>query len=525
MDDVFGFNAFASGVILLNISHTYSVVIMRIAVASFSHETLTFCPEPTDLKAWEEGGIRYGPEALDTEGEGQNYITGMKASTRGEEDVELFGVLRTGWPKTTGYGSWVSAEAFDVITGRITSRLELQKDVDGVLLALHGAMAVKGIPRPEAETVRRVRRVMGDVPIMVTFDLHANEDIEMANAADAVFILKTYPHLDSHAIGEIAGKCMIKTIRGDFKPTMAFRKPKIVSASVFQASEYHPMKKVYDRCHEWENKGVYCASVAPGFAYADVPDIGASVFVVTNNDRELAEKAAQDLHDLLWSLKEDLTRKLPKAKEGVKNVIKMVNAGTKPVVIAYHDDRIGDGTHVLRELIEQQAENWCSTCVADPKALEALRNQQVGDNVSLSVGGWMDPISGAPVKVTGRLEYYGELDWLETGPMGRGANKSLDLVACLDLGLNRHLVLTQRLFAPMSADALKALGLDVDSFDIVEIKSRVHHKAYWCESVENSGYGGIHYPVDPPGLAPADLKLLEYKNVPWGIYPIGEKYR
>jgi len=496
------------------------MTLYRIAVASFSHETLTFCPEPTDLEAWEGGGIRYGYDTLDTSGEGKTYITGFKEAADGLDDVELVGVLRTGWPKTTGYGSWISTEAFDVITGRITSRLEELGKIDGVLLALHGAMAVRNVPRPEAEIVRRVRHVVGDIPIMVTFDLHANEDVEMANAANGVFVLKTYPHLDSHETGYAASKCMIETLRGNFMPTMAFRKPPIVSASVFQASEFPPMKKVYDRCREWERKGVYCASVAPGFAYADVPDLGASVFVVTNDNRELAEEAAQDLHDLMWSLREDLTRTLPGVEEGVRQVMEMVANGNKPVVIAYHDDRLGDGTHVVRELLEQGAVNWCNTCTADPDALDYLReSHSVGDRVDLSVGAWLHEISGDPVEISGEIKYLGELVWVETGPMGRGATRVLENVAWLDLGENRHVVLTERLFAPMSSDPLKAMGIDMDSLDIVEIKSRVHHKAYW------DTWSAVDFPVDPPGLGPANLGILEYRYLPWNIYPIGEKYR
>lgn len=492
----------------------------KIAVASFSHETLTFCPEPTDLEAWEGGEIKYGPDTLDTEGEGKTYITGFKEATENQKDIQLVGILRTGWPKTTGYGSWVSTEAFDVITGRITSRLREQKNVDGVYLALHGAMAVENVPRPEAEIVRRVRKIVGDVPIMVTFDLHANEDIEMANAADGVFVLKTYPHLDSHETGYKAGECMVKTLRGEFKPTMAYKKPKIVSASVFQASEFPPMKHVYDRCREWEQKGVFCASVAPGFAYADVPDLGASVFVVTNDNHKLAEECAQDLHDLMWSLREELTRKLPGAKDGVAEVIKMVKSGKKPIVIAYHDERVGDGTHVTRELLNQDAKNWCSTSIADPDALITLSSQhKVGDKVKLTIGGWLHEISGGSIDIEGKVEYLGELEWVETGPMGRGATRKLDLVACIDLGENRHVVITERLYAPMSSDPLKAMGLDMNSLDIVEIKSRVHHKAYW------DTWSSVDFPVDPPGLGPADLSILEYKHLAWDLYPIGEKYQ
>ena len=493
---------------------------MRIGVARFSHETCTFCPNNTTLSDWERGGIRYGGDALCTEGEGRSYLTGFKEVAEKEGDVELVGVLRADHPATVGMGSWITTEAFDVISERIVEGLRRAGRLDGILLSLHGAMAVINIPRPEAELCRRIKKALGRVPVMVTLDLHANEDVELANACDGVFILKTYPHLDDHEIGATAARCMVETIRGSFRHAMAFRKPGVVSASVFQASSAYPMRIVYDRCREWESKGVYCASVAPGFAYADVPDVGASVFVVTNGDHELAERCAQDLSDLVWSVKEALTRRVPNAREGVAEVISMVSRGVKPVVNAYHNDRLGDGTHVLRELIEQGAVNWCSTSIADPRALQRLREgHRVGEIVALSVGGWIDPISGGPVTITGRVEWLGPADWVETGPMGRGAKMHDDLVAALDLGMNRHVVISERLRAPMSADPLKALGLDVDSFDIVEIKSRVHHKAFWDK------WAKVDFPVDPPGTTPADLRTLRYENVPWDAYPIGGKWR
>jgi microcystin degradation protein MlrC len=355
---------------------------------------------------------------------------------------------------------------------------------------------------------------------MVTLDLHANEDIELANAVDGVFILKTYPHLDSHETGKIAARCMVETIRGKFNPTMAHRRPNIICASVFQASEYHPMKTVYDRCREWETKGVYCASVAPGYAYSDVPDVGVSIFVVTDDNRVLAEKAAQDLSDLLWKLREDLTRTLPKAKEGVATVIEMIKNDEKPVVIAYHDDRLGDGTHILKELIEQGAKNWCSTGIADPRVLRRLEEKnKTGDMVKVTIGGWLHDISGEPITVIGKIGHLGPTEWVETGPMRRGAHQNIDLIASLDIGENRHIIITERLYAPMSADPLLAMGINVNSLDIIEIKSRVHHKAYW------DTWSAVDFPIDPPGLGPADLSTLDYENLPWEIYPIGEKWK
>ena len=73
--------------------------------------------------------------------------------------------------------------------------------------------------------MRQVRAVVGDKPIMVTLDLHANEDEELTAAADGVFVIKTYPHVDMQGIAEVAARCMVETVRGNLKPSMAIRTP------------------------------------------------------------------------------------------------------------------------------------------------------------------------------------------------------------------------------------------------------------------------------------------------------------
>ena len=50
------------------------------------------------------------------------------------------------------------------------------------------------------------------------------------------------------------------------------------------------------------------------------------------------------------------------------------------------------------------------------------------------------------------------------------------------------------------------------------------HKAYWSGLDEPTGtVRYIDYPVDPPGLTPADLTLLEYENIPYGYLPYRRK--
>jgi len=497
---------------------------MRIAVASFSHETCTFCPNPTTVESFERGGVLHGDEVIEEARGIPNYINGFIKAAEEQPDVELVGILSASRAWGGSSGSWLTRDCFDKYSYGIAEGIREAGDIDGVLLALHGAMAVTGVPKPEAEVVRRVRAVVGgNVPIMVTLDLHANEDHDLTDAADGVFILKTYPHVDSEEMGLKAGRCIVETVRGGFKPTMAIRKPGVITPSVYQGTGEHPAKDIMDRAREWEGReeDAYCVSVAFGFAYADVPDVGATVIAVTNDDEELAERIAQDVSDYIWSLREPFAgKKLPKTKEGVAQAIKLAEEGKTPVVIADHSDRMGDSTHILRELIEQGARNFCVATIADEGAIKEIQGKaKVGEEVTVKVGGYADCWSGEPVEITGRMEYLGDLEYVNTGPMSRGARRRLGTSAVLGFGENNHVIVTPTLHQVLDDAIFPAVGLSLGDLDIIAIKSRVHFRAFY-----NDAAGSIVV-VDAPGLGPADLTQHDYRNIPEDIYPIGKKWR
>ena len=497
---------------------------MRIAVASFSHETCTFCPKPTTVEDFEFGGVPRGQAVLDEARGIPSYINGFIKVADEEPDVELVGILAASRSRGGSSGSWLTKECFDKYSNGIAQGVRDAGDIDGVLLALHGAMAATGVPRPEAEVVRRVRAAVGpDVPIMVTLDLHANEDHELTDAADGVFILKTYPHVDSEEIGMIAARCMVETIRGGFRPVQAIRKPGIITPSVFQGTGFPPAREIMERGREWERKerDIYCVSVAFGFAYADVPDVGATVVVVANGDRELAERVAQDMSDYIWGLREPFAgKRLPKTEEGVSRAITAARAGRTPVVIADHSDRTGDSTHILKELMGQDASNFCVISIADEGAIEEIGAKAgVGDTVTQRVGGYADCWSGSPVEVRGKVEFLGDCEYTVTGPMSRGASMRLGRVAVLGLGDNSHVVITPHLFQLLDDAIFPVIGLDLESLDIIAIKSRVHFRAFYND------VAGEIIEVDAPGLGPANLTQHDYKNIPRDIYPIGAKWR
>ncbi|MBS7637563.1 M81 family metallopeptidase [Candidatus Bathyarchaeota archaeon] len=494
---------------------------MRIAVASFSHETCTFCPRPTTIEDFERGGVLRGGEVLKAHRGIPSYINGFIKAAEEEGDVELVGILDASRSWGGSSGSWLTRECFDKYTYEIAEGLRSAGRMDGVLLALHGAMAVEGCLKPEAEIVRRVRGAVGDVPIMVTLDLHANEDHELTDVADGVFIIKTYPHVDSEQTGLKAARCLIATVRGEFKPVMAIRKPGVITPSVFQGTDFYPAKDIMDRAREWEGKGAYYVSVAFGFAYADVPDVGATVIALTDGDKELAERAAQDVSDYIWSLREAFAgRRIPKTREGVEQAIRAAREGRRPVILADHSDRTGDSTHILRELMAQGAENFVVATIADERAIEEIsRRAKVGERVEVMLGGYAHPLSGEPVKISGIVEYLGPCEYIHNGPMARGAKVRLGKVAVLGLGLNNHVIVTPTLHQIIDDAIFPALGLNLKNIEIIAIKSRVHFRAFFKD------VAGAIIEVDAPGLGPADLTQLEYKNIPDEIYPIGRKWR
>jgi microcystin degradation protein MlrC len=480
---------------------------IRIAVATFSHETCTFCPDPTGVAEWEF----YGPPVKgDAVLRLSGYIRGFADAAREYDGVELQGILSPRDSKGGSSGSWVTLEAFDKYANGIAEDIRATGPYDGVFLALHGAMAVKEVARPEAEVVRRVRKVVGpSVPIMVTLDLHANEDHELMDAADAVFIIKRYPHYDAALQGERAARVMLRTIRGTYKPTKATRKPGVLTPSVFQGTGTSPSMEIMERARVWEERtrDAY-VSVAYGFAYADVTDIGATVMVVTNDNQALADQIAQDMSDFIWKKREEFAGKtLPKVKEGVAQAISAARAGKVPVVVADHSDRTGNSSQILEEMIRQGASRLCVATISDERAIAAIKGKaKVGERVQVSVGGWGDEFAGKPVPIDGTLEFLGRYQQHET-------------VAAVKFSGENRLILTPVLDQVTDPGILRGLKIPLEACDLILIKSRVH---FWRGFVED-GLAKAVVVIDAPGLGPADVTTIPYKHASRDIYPIVRK--
>ena len=487
-----------------------SVEPMRIAVIRYQHETCTFCPGgDTEIEDWTR--IRpplVGDEVL----EADDFIQGFASQARDYGDIELVGITSPYEVFGGSSRSWNSKESFEHFMGLILDDLRSKLPVDGVYLALHGAMAVRDVPRPEAEIARRVREVVGDsVPIAGTFDLHGNEDAEFLRWANGAFVTKRFPHYDAYLQGERAARFLRASIKGDYLSTTATRKPPIITATVVQWTGQSPSMDIMERARRWEARepGAY-VSVFYGFPWSDVPDVGTTVHVMTNGDQALADRIADDMAEFIWRVREDFAhRRFPMPDEAVRRTREAIAAGATPVVLGDYSDRPGDATWILRQLIDQGVSRVLYAALRDERALAALaeREAKPGDPFDMAVGGFTGPQAGEPVRIAGTVRYFGPAE-------------PYDHAAVIEYGDGNMLILTPAYEQITSPDQLRRGPIDPDAYDVFVVKSRVHFR----RGFDETGYAKTILVVDAPGpwIGTTRLDALDYQYAPIDrLYPFG----
>src|SRR3954469_8240502 len=348
---------------------------MRIAVLQFSHETVSFLSNDTTLEDFIYPGSPAAGEALLTSTP-KSYMGGFVKMAREFDGVELVGIESPLWPKT-GIGSgWVTEDAFETFVGKMIAGLKAEAAFDGVYLCVHGAMAVRGVPRPEAELARRVREAVGPKAfIAATFDLHGNEDEAFLEHADMAFAVKYFPHYDEYLQGERAARTLVRAIRGDYKPVHITLRVPVISPTVLQWTGASPWMDLAQRALTWEARepDTY-VNIFFGFPFADVPDVGMTVQVLTNGNAELAARVSRDISGVIWRVREALltSTRIHSIAEGVALAKQAVADSATPVVLADHSDRSGSATWLLREIIAQDLSNTLIATIADAKVTAKL---------------------------------------------------------------------------------------------------------------------------------------------------------
>ena len=255
-------------------------------------------------------------------------------------------------------------------------------------MALHGAMVAEGFPQADGETVRRVRALVGDLPIAVTHDYHANVPPELVDAADSLIIYKTNPHIDQRERGLQVASILTRQIRGEVQPKMALAKPEVLFNIYFHNTSVAPMQPLMQAAIELESQaGILGCSIAGGYQYADVPYMGPAIVVIADGDEETARHEAERLGEQMWASRDQLKHSVPDPAEAVR--LALASEET-PVCLLDMGDNIGggssgDSTFVLEQLLAQGADGWVVS-VWDIESAQACFAAGVGGQVQLPRG-------------------------------------------------------------------------------------------------------------------------------------------
>ena len=480
-----------------------------IAIGGIMHESNTFSTVPTDIDAFSQSiGDNLIDEWKDTHHEMGGFIEWMV-----DQNYSIHPILMAS-AKPAGP---VTDSAFEQLTSFLIDQLKSIPDLNGILLALHGAMVVESYPDGDGEILKRLRDNFGEsIPIVVTLDHHANVSQQMVDKSTALVIYKTNPHIDQRQRGIQAAELMVKILDGVVSPTQALAKPPMMLNILYQNTSAAPMNPILDEAKRLESQdNILVTNAAAGYPYADVYEVGPSFVVVTDNNMQIAQKEADRLSDMLWDEHKNLTLNLPDAENAVKQAIE---SNKHPVILVEMGDNIGggspgDSSFILSELVKQNASEYV-VVICDPECVQSCVQAGVGNKVSLQVGGKADNKHGEPVAIQGTIRSIHDGHFIETEPRHGGQrnhDQGLTTVAAVDDSL---VVLTSKRQTPFSLHQLYSLGIDPERMRIIVVKAAIAYRAAY------EPIAGKIIEVDTPGLTAVNPLHFTYKNVRRPLFPL-----
>ncbi|WP_317055298.1 M81 family metallopeptidase [Roseovarius rhodophyticola] len=477
---------------------------MRLFMATLSTETNTFSPVPTAMSGFEAYYLRHGtatqePPNLMTEA---LHEWRYRGEALGWEVVESLAAIAEPAGITT-------AKCYEALCAEILSDLEAAGGADIILLQLHGAMVAEGFDDCEGDITNRIRAMCPKAVIGISLDLHCHLTDAMMQACDLIICFKEYPHDDAAARAAELFDLARRTFIGELKPVMRCQPCQMINMYLTKTGA---MRTFVDRMSKLEEElGLLSISLAHGFPFADVADVGAKVLVVTNGDPDLARCTARLLSKEFFTIRDEVSCHTVSLDEALDQATAHPQG---PVVIADMGDNSGggapgDATFVLRALQERELENIASGIYWDPMVVRTCEDAGEGATLRLRLGGKTSSASGAPIDITATVMRIrsGLGQHLGKGREPLGTMVWLRCSGDLDIVVND---LRTQVYHP---EAFEQMGIDLSAKSIVTVKSLFHFYAPFEKIASKIIQAGT-----PGGTSP-DFQNIAYTKLESKFWP------
>jgi len=465
----------------------------RMFLGMLATETNTFSPVPAGPNLWKESLLvrRSDPREQDPPAvRGARALLGGLASERGWEVAEgLFAFAQPAGPTPRAF--------YEELRDELLSDLEAALPVDAVLLMLHGAMVAEGYDDCEGDILTRARELVGpEVPVGAELDLHCHVTARMVEQATALVGYKEYPHVDVMNRMLDLFAMLADAAEGKVKPVVSTFACRMIG--LFPTTS-EPMRSFVDEFTALEGQqGILNVWLGHGFPYGDVPDLGATMVVVTDGDAARGARLAEEMGRKFFSMR-DAVRERTQTMDAC--LTRAAAAAEGPITIADTADNAGggapsDSTFFLAEMRKRGIENAAIGPLFDPMAVEICQDAGVGARLALRIGGKLGPTSGDPVDVDATV--VGLCDELQNSmggvPMSLGAAAGIKVHAGGEAGgapeRGIDVVLTARRGQAYAPSIFSGVGIDPERKRILVVKSTQHFHAGFAPISKQVLYAG-----------------------------------
>jgi microcystin degradation protein MlrC len=422
-------------------------------------------------------------------------------------------------------GGPVEEGFFRSFVAEIEAGLKAALPLDAIFISAHGAALAEGTDDPDGDLLEAIRRAVGpDIPVVATFDLHANVSHKMIDNLSVFVGYLENPHTDIYERGVEAARHMRECLAGA-RTAITMVKVPLVPPQISLLTARGPYADLIKYGQTKVGGDILNVSVMAGFAYSDSPKNGLTAVVTARNgNRRAAAKLSLKIAQRAWDTKERFKRAMMSLGDAVQLAASVSrDRRRKPIILADVADNPGGGgrgntTYLLRALKGARTQHVLFGVFND--AAVAAKAHELGEGTIFTASFNSQEHQEFSLPFDSEAKVVKLSDGRYVGRRGVLKNVSSDMgpSALLDLGGVQLVVISNRCQC-MDPRQFEMFGLDIAQARVVVVKSRGHFRGGFDEFFRPEQI----YEVDCPGLTSPVLANFTWSKLPRPVYPLDEE--
>lgn len=481
---------------------------MRLGIGAMLFEGNTFSPVVTGRDAFEARYLHAGAAMI-------GALRGTNTEAAGaigiciQRSVDFVPLIAT----NGGSGGRVEAFFYAEVKADLLRRLGAAMPLDGLYLALHGAFIAQGVDDVESDLLQSVRAIIGDIPLVVSCDMHAHITEPMLRLCDVLIGYQLYPHDDTAETGERSMRLLIDITAGKISPVMrACRAPMLAPAQKQRTAGSGPMARIFSLARSLEAGTVHAVSYFCVQPWMDLPAMGFTSVVVAE-DPATADAHARLIAETAWAARDEFLVTVHTPAAAIAGGMAIEGQ----IILADAADCVGGGAagssaEALRALLRHAPQSPATIHLVSPETVQASQEISLGDQMEAI---FVDA-GGLSFSVSAELVSRGDGQFTYKGGLMGGVSVSMGPSIVLRVAAVDILVASQSAYE-YADEAFLSNGIDPATKKFVVVKNPMNYQAAYPNAA-------AYFILDTPGPTTPNLTSLPWQNIDRPTFPIDRAF-